>query len=192
MAGQQQALADPLLGPIRSLHRQLTTGKGRSDFSFAIGETAEMWRLLGSLELLAASTKTELGTMMLDMLPKRKLERVRPAILWALGRLGTRVPLYGPLNAVVPADVAAGWLARLLAARGESPEGQLAAMQLARRTNDRYRDVPDKLRGETADWLTLLHAPHHFAELVRNGGELDSDEQGLVFGEALPTGLRIA
>ena len=53
-AGQQQALADPLLGSVRSLHRQLTTGNGRSDFSFAIHETAEMWRLLGSLELLAA------------------------------------------------------------------------------------------------------------------------------------------
>ena len=51
-AGQQQALADPLLGPVRSLHHQLTTGKGRSDFGFAIPETAEMWRLLGSLELL--------------------------------------------------------------------------------------------------------------------------------------------
>ncbi len=191
-AGQQQALADPLLGPIRSLHRQLTTGKGRSDFSFAIQETAEMWRLLGSLELLAADTKAELGTMLLDILPKRKIQPVRPAILWALGRLGARAPLYGPLNTVVPADTAAAWLAKLLAVRDESPEGQLALMQLARRTDDRYRDVAEKLRRQTAGWLEALDAPHHFVELVRAGGTLDSEEQGLVFGESLPKGLRIA
>ena len=75
-AGQQQALADPLLGPVRSLHQQLTTGRGRSDFSFPIPETAEMWRLLGSLELLAPATKTELGSMLVDLLPKRKMDPV--------------------------------------------------------------------------------------------------------------------
>ena len=32
-AGQQQALAEPLLGPIRGLHRQLTTGKGAAAIS---------------------------------------------------------------------------------------------------------------------------------------------------------------
>ncbi|MGA2799491.1 MAG: Hsp70 family protein, partial [Thermoguttaceae bacterium] len=49
-AGQQQALAEPLIGPIRGLYKQLTTGKGRGgDLSFASRETAEMWRLLGAL-----------------------------------------------------------------------------------------------------------------------------------------------
>ena len=53
LAGQQQALAEPLLGPIRGLHRLLVGGKGRGgDFSFQPHETAEIWRLLGSLELL--------------------------------------------------------------------------------------------------------------------------------------------
>jgi hypothetical protein len=65
-------------------------------------------------------------------------------------------------------------------------------MQLARRTDDRYRDVPEKLHREAADWLALVDAPRHFVELVRDGGTLDSEEQGLVFGESLPTGLRIS
>jgi hypothetical protein len=34
-------------------------------------------------------------------------------------------------------------------------------------------------------------APPHFVQLVREGGLLDSEEQGRVFGEALPIGLRI-
>ena len=190
-AGQQQALADPLLGPVRSLHHQWTTGRGRSDFAFAIPETAEMWRLLGSLELLSPTTKTELGAILLDLCPKRKMEPVRPAIVWAIGRLGARVPLYGPLNTVVPAEAAADWLVKLMPMRIENAECQLAVMQLARRTDDRYRDLPEKLRREAVDWLTVLDAPRHFVELVRDGGTLDSDEQGLVFGESLPKGLRV-
>jgi hypothetical protein len=113
-------------------------------------------------------------------------------MIWALGRLGARVPMYGPLNAVVPAEAAANWLVNLIAARERSAaESQLAVMQLARRTDDRYRDLPEKLRREAADWLALENAPPHFVELVRTGGSLDSDEQGLVFGESLPKGLRI-
>ena len=200
--GQQQALAEPLLGLIRSLHRQLTTGRGRSDFHFNAHETAEMWRLLGSLELLPPAMKTELGGLLLDLLPKRKMEPVRPAMIWALGRLGARVPMYGPLNAVVPADVAARWLTVLLGRKllggktdeksEKTPERQLAIMQLARRTDDRYRDLAEKLRREAMDWLTVDHAPAHFIDLIRVAGRLDSDEEGLIFGESLPKGLRMA
>jgi hypothetical protein len=192
-AGQQQALAEPLLGMVRGLHRQLTTGKGRAEFSFATHETAEMWRLLGSLELLSSAAKVELGTMLLDMLPKRKMEPVRPAMIWALGRIGARTPMYGPLNTVVPGEVASKWLLSFIGNREKSSaEAQLAVMQFARRTDDRYRDLAEKVRKEAADWLTVENAPPHFAELVKFGGSLDNDEQGLVFGESLPKGLRMA
>ncbi|MFW5693497.1 MAG: Hsp70 family protein, partial [Thermoguttaceae bacterium] len=51
--GQQQAVADPLLGPVRAMHRQATTGKGRGgELGLRPPETAELWRLLGGLELL--------------------------------------------------------------------------------------------------------------------------------------------
>ncbi len=53
-----------------------------------MAETPEMWRLLGSLELLSPEMKTELGTMLLDLLPKRKMEPVRPALSGRLAGLG--------------------------------------------------------------------------------------------------------
>jgi len=191
-AGQQQALAEPLLGPVRGLHRQSTTGKRKgTDFTFAVPETAEMWRLLGSLELLKVATKIELGSILLDLLPKPKMAPVRAAITWALGRIGARQPIHGPLNTVVPAETASDWVGRLMDSPGDDPDHRLAAMQMTRRTGDRYRDVSDKTRRKVLDWLELHESPAHFLELVRDGGQLDAQEQGLVFGEALPKGLRI-
>ncbi len=130
-AGQQQALADPLLGPIRSLHHQMTTGRGKGgEFSAGSHETAEVWRLLGSLELLPSTTKIELGGMLLDLLPRRKMEPVRPAIAWAVSRIGARQPVYGPLNTVVPAESAAAWLKRLMDLDLNDPMTPLAIMQI--------------------------------------------------------------
>ncbi|KKL78733.1 hypothetical protein LCGC14_2021890, partial [marine sediment metagenome] len=191
-AGQQQAVAEPLLGPVRGLHRQLTTGKRRGgDFTFSSHETAEVWRLLGSLELLSVGTKIELGRILLDLLPKKKMEPVRPAIAWAIGRIGARVPVYGPLNTVVPVEVVADWIGKLMQHFSDDPTGRLAAMQMARRTDDRYRELPEKLRRRVLDWFATQESPPHFIELVRGGGRLDTEEQGLVFGEALPKGLRM-
>ena len=138
------------------------------------------------------SLKIELGNIVLDLLPKRKMEPVRPAMAWAVGRLGARMPVYGPLNTVVPVDVVRDWLTRLMDSYGEDPSSQLAVMQMARRTEDRYRDVSEKLRRKVLDWLELEEAPDHFVQLVRDGGQLDDREQGLVFGEALPNGLRLS
>jgi hypothetical protein len=191
-AGWQQALADPLLGPIRGLHHQTTTGRGRGgDFSFGSHESAEIWRLVGSLELLGVPLKIELGGILLDLLSRRKLEAVRPAIAWALGRIGARQPVYGPLNAVVPAEAVGPWLKKLMELDFEEPMAYLAVMLLARRTDDRYRDLPDKLRTQILAWLAKRGAPRHFLLLIEQSGALDSEEQGLIFGESLPKGLRI-
>lgn len=191
-SGQQQALAEPLVGAVRGLHKQQTTGTGRGGaFPFASHEAAEVFRLLGSLELLPVSLKIDLGTMLVDLVPKRKMEPLRPAIVWAVGRLGARAPLYGPLNTVVPADEVGRWLEKLLQRALPDPTSALAVMQMARRTDDRYRDLPARLREKALAWLHRHGAPEHFAELVRDGGQLDAEEQGLVFGESLPRGLRI-
>lgn len=191
-AGQQLALAQPLLGPIRAMHKQLQTGKGRGgDLALGSHEAAEWWRLLGALELLPLATKQEIGQMILDLLPKKKIQPIRVALVWALGRIGSRVPMYGPLNAVVPPDVAANWLNKLMDQSTGDPTECLAVMQLARRTDDRYRDLPETARKKAARWLESNEARGHFIALVLDGGSLDTEEAGLVFGEALPQGLRL-
>jgi len=190
-AGQQQAIADPLLSAVRGLHRRLTTGKSGGDFGFSPQESIEMWRLLGALELLDVAVKTELGDMLAQMIDKRSMQPARSAMVWALGRIGTRVPVYGPLNRGVPTDAASQWLKTLMQVRQPDETDKLAVLQLARRAGDRYRDLDDRQRREAIDWLESHQAPRHFAELVRDVGTLDQEEQTRVFGESLPKGLQI-
>ncbi len=193
-AGQQQALADPLLGPLRALYRQLITSKhpGKAaDLPFSSHELAEIFRLLGSLERLPVALKLELGTILLELVGRKKWQDCRGAILWAIGRLGARQLTYGPLNAVVPAEKAAEWVDRLLKAPADDPHLGLTLMQLACRTHDRYRDLPEKHRRLVLQWLADHQAPEHFLILVREGGSLESEEESLIFGESLPIGLRL-
>jgi hypothetical protein len=193
-AGQQMALAEPLLAPIRNLHLRSTTGKATTAaIAMNPEESHEVWRLLGSLELLPVNLKVELGDMLLDLLPRKRFESPREAMVWTLGRLGQRVPVYGPLNTVVPSVRVASWLSKLIGLDRPTAStiDQFAVVQLARRTDDRYRDLSNELRQLAVDWLTDNDASEHAIQLVRDGGDLDSEEQSRVFGEALPSGLRI-
>ena len=79
----------------------------------------------------------KLGDELMHRMESRK-GREDAVHLWALSRLGARVPLYGPLNAVVPASKVKEWVAPLLA--WDWPEPDKAAFplaQLGRRTGDR-------------------------------------------------------
>ena len=190
--GQQLALAEPMLSSIRNLHRRHTTGKAKGDdAALRPNELSETWRLLGSLELLHVPLKVETGNMLVAMLPKRKLQNIRGPMLWALGRMGQRTPIYGPLNTVVPREIAQKWLDQILSLAGTDPSAALAIMQLARRTDDRYRDVSEKHRREAADVMEGVDAPTHLVQLIRDGGQLDVEEERQVFGESLPIGLRL-
>ena len=189
-AGQQRAIAEPLLSAVRTLHKKQMTGKG-SDPTFSPHEGTEVLRLLGSLELLPGETKIELGNLLADLLPKRKLEQLRPALAWALGRIGARVPVYGPLNTVVSPREAGNWVEEILKAGETDAMSLFALVQLSRKTGDRYRDLPVSLCDKVLAWLGQVNAPAHAIELVRSGGQLDEQEQTRVFGESLPKGLRI-
>ncbi|MES2573033.1 MAG: molecular chaperone DnaK, partial [Verrucomicrobiota bacterium] len=134
-AGQQKTLADPLIALVK---------KNRALGSH---ETAEIWRLFGAFELLEAGVKIALGDLILARLAENAA--ISRALLWTLGRLGTRVPLYGPLNIVIPPEAVGKWIEQLHFARseGSKEEFHFALTQMSRRTDDRYRDIPETTRG---------------------------------------------
>jgi hypothetical protein len=190
--GQQRALAQPLLASVRTLHKRFSGGGKASDPTWSPHEGLEVLRLLGSLELLAVETKIEVGRMLLDLVPRKKLQPIRPAMLWALGRLGAREPAYGPLNAIVPPAEAVEWIEKLVAEGGAKDSMlQFAAVNIARRTHDRFRDLDEDWRRRAMEWLDQSSGSEHAKQLIREGGQLDREEQGQVFGEALPKGLRL-
>lgn len=195
-AGQQVALAETIISSVLATHVTSMTGKRpRGVPAIAMHESSEAWRLLGALEFLSVPVKVQLGAMILDLFCKRKFEKVRSPMIWTLGRLGQRVPQYGPLNTVVPGVDASKWLETLMQSSLVEPHVQfhvqLAVMQLARRTEDRYRDIDESLRSDVTQWLVDHEASAHLRELVQTGGDLASDEQDQVFGESLPKGLRL-
>ncbi|MCL2347297.1 MAG: hsp70 family protein [Planctomycetaceae bacterium] len=195
-AGQQKTIADPLLSNVRNLHKQSATGLGKgSDMDLYSQEGAEIWRLLGSLELLPVEMKIELGDMILDLFLKKRAAPVYNAMIWTLGRLGTRELLHGPLNTVVPPQIAEKWLKKIAIGRTALQADLLTVMQLARKTGDRYRDVSEAGRDIA---LKVLEQPmvqsgpyKHLATLVREVSQLDDGEQNALFGEILPLGLRL-
>ena len=130
--------------------------------------------------------------MLLDMAPREKVSTVASAAIWALGRIGARAPLYGPLNTVVPADVAADWCrAADEAAKGtryRAAGANAACTQDRRSLSRRKRIAPGKI----LSWLGVREVPAHFAQLIAEVGQLEEAEQNLIFGESLPQGLRLA
>ncbi|QEG38620.1 hsp70 family protein [Roseimaritima ulvae] len=178
---QQQQLALPLLAGL----------KGKSGRVEA-NEAIESWRLLGSLERLDTPTKVELGRLALRQLGQKKHEKLHESLLWAVGRLGSRQPVYGPLNTTVPRDEVAAWVKRLTGLAAGPATLPLALVQLSRRTGDRFRDLPESEREGVAAWLSAAGVGEHYITLVREGGTLRDDEESAVFGESLPLGIRLA
>jgi hypothetical protein len=103
---------------------------------------------------------------------------------------------------LVPGETVEAWIQQLLALDADAafvrragalpPTAVFGAVQLTRRTGDRYRDVSDEVRNAVRQWLVHRKVPEHFVTLVCEGGELQADEQVLVFSESLPPGLTIA
>ena len=190
--GQQQALTSSLLATIRqSLRASSGLTKG-NDFGRNPHEAAETLRLLGACELLSVTVKLELGDVLLDVLHRDRFAALRSAALWAVARVGARRLVYGPLNAVVSPDVVVRWLNRLMKFDNSDPLVSFAVMQLARKTGDRYRDIDETTRHSVLAWMDRTQTAKRHRELVREVGTLETEDQSLLFGEALPKGLRIA
>ena len=149
----------------------------------------EMVRLLGTLERLAVATKVEAGAWLLQ-----RLRSGQPAgALWALGRLGARVPIGGAAHHAVPPEVAAGWIEELLALDlKQQDDAAFAVAQIARLSGDRARDLDEPLRLRAAERLQQAGAARDQVLAVRELHALSEREEQRVFGESLPLGLHLA
>lgn len=154
-------------------------------------EAEEMWRTIAGLERISASNKGKLGDELLRRLESKK-NRTEPIHFWALGRLGARVPLYGPLNAVVDSQKVGKWIRAALSYDWPNPDKAAFPMaQLGRKTGDRARDIDEDLRAELAERLRNTPGGTRTAKLVEEIVELEAREERVALGDSLPAGLRL-
>ncbi|HJQ84474.1 MAG TPA: molecular chaperone DnaK, partial [Candidatus Binatia bacterium] len=152
-------------------------------------EVREMWQAIGSCERLASTTRAELGAVLAG---EAERGRASDQELWALARLGARVPIAGPLNCVVSRDTASGWAERLLRTTWARPESYAFALaQIARASGDRERDLDPALRERVAARLETTPQGERAARIVREPVPLEAREEARLLDEALPAGLRI-
>ncbi len=168
-----------------------TAAQSRHKLPFDVAKTgiADMVRLGASLERIPVERKIELGESVLARLQKPSENHQS---WWAVGRIGARRPFYGSAHTVVPPDVASRWLDAILALDWKKVDpAAFAAVQIARMTGDRSRDLPDALREAVIRRLEAVNAPRAWVAMVGETVELDNADEGRVFGESLPAGLKL-
>jgi hypothetical protein len=148
----------------------------------------EMIRLAASLERVPPMRKHEVGEAVLERAAK---EGPAPHLLWALGRLGARVPFHASAHTCVGPEVAEAWLARLSSLAARPADLAFPAAQLARMSGDRVRDVGPEARELALRILADAKAPEAQVRPVREPVALGEADEGRIFGETLPAGLRL-
>lgn len=173
---------DRFLRPEANLNRQLQAElKGKS--------YEDIVRLAASLEHLPEETKVELGTWLLT-----RLEKTGETLTswWALGRVASRIPFHGSAHNVIAAEQVETWLPQLLQADWKKhPHIGFSAVMMSRMSGDRSRDLDDATRQQIVDKLNAAKAPAIWLEMVETVKELSETETKRVFGEALPSGLKL-
>jgi hypothetical protein len=144
--------------------------------------------LLASLEHLPPAVRVELGE---ELLSRVEAEPDNKSFTWAIGRLGARVPFYGPLNCVVSAEAAARWASSLLALPELTAHVATAVSQLAARTEDPLRDVEPGFREEAIRRLQEADVSEEVLEVMRAYVPRSRAAAVRIFGESLPEGLRL-
>jgi molecular chaperone DnaK (HSP70) len=171
---------DPFLAPAE---KRLKKPKGWKPDALV-----EMLDMAASLERVPAAARAELGAWILE-----KTWTDRDPRWWAaIGRIGARVPAYASVHHVVSPTTAERWLDHLLREKWEElPTAAAAAVQLARVTDDRARDVSPRVRAEVERRLVKLGARESWIRAVREFLPVEEADRAAFFGEGLPVGLRL-
>ncbi|MGE8374884.1 MAG: molecular chaperone DnaK, partial [Diaphorobacter nitroreducens] len=144
-------------------------------------------RLFAAMEAVPWQYRQEMGQWMLQRL-------LRPdesaQTWWAIGRLAARQPLAANAHRVMPPEAAAEFLHATLREDWRHNEHALfAAVQIARMTGDRARDLPDALRTEVLEKMRATHAPARWIALVEQPTAMEAEDQQRSLGDSLPPGL---
>jgi hypothetical protein len=176
-------MVDPALAPAEA--------KRKKPKGFNPEGRYEMLEMASSLERVPAARRAELGAWVLEQTWTDRDPR-----LWAaIGRLGARIPAYASIDHVVGPSTVERWIDHLLREKwAEVPTAAEAAARMARLTEDRGRDLPERVRQEVARRLEALPAEvahPEWARAVRERVDVEERDRIAFFGEEMPVGLRL-
>src|SRR5207253_5680982 len=170
-------LATPLQNTLYSRLRPVLLPKSNAAKPPA-NEYSEMWRAAASLERLDLKAKEQLGEAALKMCRRSPTP---PHAFFAVTRLGARVLLYGPLNAVLHPQVVQRWIEAILpfepGHQSERMAWAFCLTQLSRMSGQRAIDIDDAHRAQVLETLKAQQAPGHWIRMVEEVVELEADEQ---------------
>ncbi|MDN3610296.1 Hsp70 family protein [Vibrio ostreicida] len=149
-----------------------------------------MVRLAASLEHLEVEDKVLLANwFMTKAINHNQFEQ---AHWWALGRLASRVPLYGSQHHVIPREQVQQWLPKMLQENWQKePMIAFAAVMVCRKTGDRLFDIDDDYREQVLSKLKHSKVPQSWVSLVEEVKTLTENESKRAFGDSLPSGLTL-
>ena len=178
--GQQRELAQRVMG-------ELGLG-GKKAARLNPQMERESWRLLASLERLDAAARVRIGD---ELVRRVRRDAGNASLLWAIGRLGARAPLYGPLSSVVPPQDADRWLDALLSIKVITPDLAAAVVQIAARVADPLRDLDEEQLARARSRLRERGIGGDALRPLEEVVATSTVDANRVFGEPLPHGLRL-
>lgn len=178
--GQQRQFFQDLVPIIDSKNK-------KNAAKITVQEKREIWMALANMERLSTNDKVRLGNILIDELNPAK---AMPQDLWSLSRFGSREPLYGSVDRVVPPAEAGAWIERIMAQTWPDPVFVTAALvRMARKTGDRMRDIDESLIVKMIDFMEKNKIPSKTAEPLKTVVPLNRQEEMAEFGESLPGGI---
>jgi hypothetical protein len=148
----------------------------------------ESWRLLASLERLDAATRVKIGD---EVMRRLRRDEGNASLLWSIGRIGARTPIYGPLTSVVAASDAGRWLEELVANERRTPELLAAIVQISALTGDALRDLDERVLDAARQRLRDAGVDQAQARPLYEIVTATFADTSRAFGEPLPNGLRL-
>ena len=146
----------------------------------------EMWRCLGSLELLATDRKIAAGELLTS-----HLNNLREFEYWTIGRLGARQLFHATAENLVPAATAGRWADKLLTVKTPDRQCLFALSRIAAVTGDRHLDIDPVRRDKIRKHLAKNNAPENWLHHL-DGITADTNaEQQQILGDSLPLGLKL-
>jgi molecular chaperone DnaK (HSP70) len=148
----------------------------------------EMVRLAASMEHLSIDLKVELVNWLLVRLKKTATQ----SSWWAIGRIASRSPFYGSSHNMIGPEQVEAWLPQLLACDWKKqPHIGFSAVMMTRKCGDRSRDIDEQARQLIITKLKSSRAPDSWLNMVSEVTELTEVETKRIFGDALPSGLKL-